>query len=545
MRVLVSLLCVGIWLGLAPASALAFEHEGSLPNPDATGTLQNAPEDWQAPEHPDALLVTDEQHLDDPSGFSDLLPFLFDGFDAQNGLNSLPELNQLDLTVFELPMNVGPEVQRWLEFFTGRGRRTYTAWLARSARYLPLIQEELEAAGLPRELAFVAMIESGFVHHTSSPMGAAGMWQFMPRTARAEGLTVQSWVDERRDPVKATRAAARHFETLYRRFGDWHLALAAYNAGAGRVSGALNRYNTQDYWTLVRRRALSPETCNYVPRLLAAALIAEYPEWFGFYEVPYLDPLQYQTITVRGTISLPVVAAQLGVDAELLTTLNPELVRRQTPPGSYELRLPPQAPTELLQLALEQPEQAGFRQHRVARGQTLQQLARRYGTSVKELKRVNGLRSDRLRLGELLTIPQPSLEQSLESALARASYPTQEEIKQGMASLQALAVPETSSAVASSPDTLAESTSAEPERTSAEAAPSAVQRALASFNAEQTSSSPEANARETRLHRVKRGETLSRIARRYEVSVQELKALNKLRDAHALALGQTLHIPVR
>lgn len=539
MRVLVSLLCVGIWLGWAPASARAAEQDAFLSSTDATGTLQNAPDDWQALDQTAPLAFGDDERVDEPSGFSDLLPFLFDGFDAQNGQNSLPELNQLDLTVFELPMHTGPEVQRWLEFFTGRGRRTYTAWLARSARYLPLIQEELQAAGLPRELAFVAMIESGFVHHTSSPMGAAGMWQFMPRTARAEGLTVQSWVDERRDPVKATRAAARHFEMLYRRFGDWHLALAAYNAGAGRVSGAIDRYNTHDYWSLVRRRALSPETCNYVPRLLAAALIAEYPEWFGFYEVPYLDPLQFQTVTVRGTVSLPFMAAQLGVDVELLTTLNPELVRRQTPPGAYELRLPLQAPVEMLQLALQTPASPEFRQHRVVRGQTLQQLARRYGTSVKELKRLNGLRSDRVQQGDLLTIPQLNQplertpETSQETALARASYPTQEEVSLGMASMRSS---ETSAELPPEPV----ASELEGEKSTAAAG-----RALASFRPQTDSAQRDAGARENRLHRVKRGETLSQIARRYEVTIKELKALNNLRDAHALALGQTLYIPTR
>lgn len=447
----------------------------------------------------------------DEDSFSDLLQHLFDDFSETGTHLNLPPEDELDLSAFELPVEMTPEVKRWLEFFSTRGRTFFTGWLARSNRYLPEIEPEFEAAGLPRELMYVAMIESGFANTSTSPMGAAGMWQFMARTARSEGLKVERWVDERRDPVKATRAAVRHFEALYNRFDDWYLVLAAYNAGAARVANALDRYNTDNFWTLARRHALRPETCNYVPRLLAAAIISENPERFGFYDVPYLDTLVAEQVTLTESTPLAVLAIAMGVDTEELTRLNPELVRNQTPPGTYQLNVPMGAARlfEARAAVALKAEGLIYRQHRVQKGETLDKIARYYGVTAKALREMNGLRSDRLGLNDQLTVPMPDSAVDLETLLASAH---QTELR------------------------------SEDERIEAGAA-----RALATSEGAGTATSAQASNRLSKVHshKVQSGETLWSIAKRYTVSVQELRSINGLNQRQVLAVGRRLDIPQR
>lgn len=453
-----------------------------------------------------ANLDDDTAPLSDEATFSALLQSLFDDFSVENAHANLPELDTLDLSTFEVPVELTPEVVRWMEFFSSRGRGIMLDWLARSNRYLPTIQQEFEAAGMPPELAYVAMIESGFVSHSTSGMGAAGMWQFMPRTARAEGLKVERWVDERRDPVKATRAAARHFQSLYNRFDDWYLALAAYNAGAGRVNGALNRYRTNSFWSLARRRALRAETCNYVPRFLAVAIISENPERFGFYNVPYDSSLPYETVQVSESTPLALIAAQLGVPADDVRLLNQELIRGSTPPGTYSIKVP------MGSAAIYEAVSSGdasalakaptFRQHRVQSGQSLERLARIYGVSVKAIQELNGFRSSRLQIGDLVLIPGDEASPELEQVALRveAARPASRETGNASAS-------------------------------------SASQKALARDNSE---------VAQNQVHRVKPGDTLWSISRRYMVSVPELARYNNLRHPHApLSVGQRLDIPNR
>lgn len=479
------------------------------------------------PPSPPALLdVSTESNLSlpdhesSPDSFSRLLDELFEDYALSDTQaldpsdTSLPDLSDLDLSDFELPIVVNASVQRWLVFFAVKERESFEQWLAASTRYLPLLQQELQSAGLPRELAYVAMIESGFDPNAGSPMGARGIWQFMSITAKAEGLRVGSLIDERRDPVKSTRAAVRHLETLYRKYGDWYLSLAAYNAGIGTVARATSRYRSQDFWELVRRGAFRKETAQYVPRLLAASIIASNPERFGFYEVPYQDVLRFASVEVHAPVSLPILAARLGINPELLFELNPELIRGETPAGSWTLRIPPE--TLAIYEATAQADASRswmvFRQHRVRPGDTLARLARDYGVKVSDLKSRNGLKRDSLKTGQVLLVPvvEPDLNEQV--ALAQGDR------KDGPLEINSLELDRAED---------------EPGR--------ALSPGLRTQNGHLKDAPVASGA--TRTWKVRRGDSLASIARNFGLQPEELRRLNGL-SASRVRPGQELQVPL-
>jgi membrane-bound lytic murein transglycosylase D len=243
-----------------------------------------------------------------------------------------------------LPMEVNERVERWVRRFLGSDRATFEEYLVREGLYSGMIRDRLRQRGMPEELIYLAMIESGFMPSATSPVSASGVWQFMGPTARAYGLVVDAWVDERRDPLRATDAALDYLEELHGRFGSWYLAAAAYNAGPWAVERALRRHGRAEggdetlYWTIIQD--LPRETRNYVPKLLAAALLAQQPEHFGFDVEPSLPYLFDQVLVPAGT-SLAQLASVLEAPASLLRELNPHLIRGTTPPDrSYLVRVP-------------------------------------------------------------------------------------------------------------------------------------------------------------------------------------------------------------
>jgi membrane-bound lytic murein transglycosylase D len=232
-------------------------------------------------------------------------------------------------------------VQRFLEQFqTGYRRAVVERWLTRSGRYLPMILDVFKQKGLPEELVFTAMIESGFNPVAVSRAGAKGLWQFMAPTARRYGLRVDRWLDERLDPEKSTVAAANYLKDLYTIFGSWELVQAAYNAGEMKVLRAIQGTGTRDFWSLTRSRLLRDETKNFVPAIHAVTIIGQEPEQYGFAVTPE-EPLSYEQITVPKATSLKHVAALSGIAFEDLVRLNSELRLKQTPPDApYHLKVP-------------------------------------------------------------------------------------------------------------------------------------------------------------------------------------------------------------
>lgn len=293
-----------------------------------------------------------------------------------------------------MPQSDDETVTAWVELLSGRGRRLFATWLARSSRYVPLFYEILDRHELPRDLVYLAMVESGFSPRAHSWASAAGPWQFMPVTARRYGLRVGFWVDERRDFVLATEAAARHLTWLYSEFEDWHLAMAAYNAGAGRVKQALRRRPGASFWQLQRSRRLRRETKQYVPKILAAARVGKEPWAYGFEGIAYLRPIAFEAIEVEEATSLATVAEGCGgLPESVLLELNPALRVGVTPPGEvWSVRVPEGLAEGCRQglAAIPRESRWTFRYHEPPEGEELDAIAARYQTSVEAILRFHG-----------------------------------------------------------------------------------------------------------------------------------------------------------
>jgi len=299
-------------------------------------------------------------------------------------------------------------VRQWEAYFTGRGRKTFQHWLERQATADSLVGKILAAEGLPPQLIYLAMIESGLSSTAVSSVGAAGPWQFMPGTASDYGLQHNWWLDERRDLEMSTRAAARYLKDLYRRFDDWALVLAAYNSGGGRVSRKIRQHGHDNFWDM----RLPRQTTAYVPKFIAAVHIGEDPGKYGF-TVPTSRRLHYDTLPVDDATDLALIARCAGVDAATLTALNPALLRGATPPDTknYPVRLPVETvkATRRKLAAVPADKRLTWRQHKVKRGETLGGIALLYGTSTHDISRVNKMKNIHvIRPGDELLIPMPS-----------------------------------------------------------------------------------------------------------------------------------------
>jgi membrane-bound lytic murein transglycosylase D len=312
--------------------------------------------------------------------------------------------------VSDFPVVLNDKVLTCVDLYQGRLREWFGEALDRGAPYLPKIREIFASEGIPTDLAYVALVESAFKTGALSRAKARGVWQFMPATGRHYGLQQDWWVDERSDPEKATRAAARYLKTLYQMFGDWNLALAGYNAGEGVVYRGLNRYRVRDFWALARTRGLRRETKNYVPLIHAAIVVAKAPEKYGFQVTPAAAST-VDMVPVDGAVDLRVISECAGTALVDVQSLNPELRRLATPANkTFQVRVP-EGKGGLLQdclKALPAEKRVQFRSHVVARGQTLSTIATRYGARTRDIADANGFAlTKRLRVGTELIIPIP------------------------------------------------------------------------------------------------------------------------------------------
>ena len=314
-------------------------------------------------------------------------------------------------------------VAGWIDYFTGNGRNQMRRWLERKAANEQVVYSILDDAGLPRELIYLAMIESGISPSARSNVGAVGPWQFMPGTARHFKLRCDWWVDERRDLGMATEAAATYLSQLYARFGDWALVLAAYNAGEGRVERAVRMAGKDDFWTL----HLPWQTRNHIPKFIAAARIGADPADYGF-ETPDVEPLAYDVIQVTDATDLGLIAECANVPVEKVRGLNPGLLRAATPPGNgdYPVRVPrgvgKTAMNKLKRIPRSQ--RLTWRRHEVSPGETMGGIALAYGTSVADLARVNRITDVTLiHPGDRLLIPMPAdLAQRAQKRISEKGY---------------------------------------------------------------------------------------------------------------------------
>ena len=325
---------------------------------------------------------------------------------------SLPEnrLKRLARTDSDLPLVLNEQVVRMVNYFTGkRGRRTIKAALGRSGAYREMIERILEEEDVPAEIFYLAQAESGFRPKARSYARATGMWQFMAFRGRQYQLRQDKYLEERYDAEKATRAAAKHLKDLYIEFEDWYLAMAAYNCGPGRVTRAIARGKTRDYWELSRKRLLPRQTRSYVPIILAMTYVSKNLDMYELGEIDYAPPLRYDTVETDAETTLELIADVTDSTVETIKQLNPALHRSATPPYAYALRLPPGTgeafERELASIPVDK--RASWRRHRLTEGETLAAVAKQYKVREADLIALNNLDAGSAELteGMALTVP--------------------------------------------------------------------------------------------------------------------------------------------
>lgn len=379
----------------------------------------------------------------------------------------------------DFPIVINPQVEYYLDLFQNQQKKIFASWLQRSGRYLPMMRQELAAAGLPQDLVYLSMIESGFKPNAYSKAKAVGLWQFMKPTANRFGLQVNTYLDERRDPILSTKAAIEYLRDLYDQFGNWNMAIAAYNAGEGKISRGLQKYNCNNFWDLAEEDYLALETKRYVPQLIAAIIIAKSPKAYGFDGIQYEKPLAYEIAKVPPRTELAAVAVAANTKVDELHDLNRQLSKGIVPPGAgfYELKMPVgTASLVALNLPRVQPVvSTQFKDHVIANKDTINRICKKYEISKLTLLKANNLHKAKLVPGNILRIPYQTTQYAMLS---------EKELKQ-----------------------LADS-----------------------------AKKPE----DVILHTVKPGETVSQIATRYSTSAKDIASWNNLKNHHQLTVGQQL-----
>jgi membrane-bound lytic murein transglycosylase D len=320
----------------------------------------------------------------------------------------------------DLPLMMTDQVAGYIAYFQGRGRGVFERALARSGRYHDMIISTLKEEGVPQDLIYLAQAESGFHPLAVSRAGARGIWQFMASRARGYGLSHNMWVDDRQDPVKSTRAAAHHLKDLYAQFGDWYLAMAAYNSGPGTVQAAVKRTGYADFWELYRRNVLPKETRNYVPIILAVTIMAKNPSQYGFDDVVMEKPDDYDTVTINYPVDLRLVAQCVNSTTDELQELNPSLLRLSTPrDGMFELHLPTGTKDQYETAIAAIPPQMRlwWRYHTVHAGETVASLSREYRVPSRSILEANNLETGtELAADAKLIIPLPANRHTADTA---------------------------------------------------------------------------------------------------------------------------------
>jgi membrane-bound lytic murein transglycosylase D len=313
---------------------------------------------------------------------------------------------ELTATASQLPLTMNDAVVGYINYFSGRGHRTIVAGLERAGKYRPMIQRILAEEGVPQELIHLAQAESGFLPRAVSNKAATGMWQFVKFRGQQYGLNQTAYTDDRLDPEKATRAAARHLKDLYNEFGNWYLAIAAYNCGPGNISKAVERTGYADFFELRARRAIPTETTNYVPIILAMTIMTKNAAEYGLTDVTPESPIEYDTVDMTANTHLALIGDMTDTPVSQLVALNPALLRNVAPEG-YSLRVP-KGMGDTLTASIDKipaAQRASWRMHRVEEGDTLATIAKHYGLTAGRITEANQLNGQVPMAGDRLLIP--------------------------------------------------------------------------------------------------------------------------------------------
>jgi len=310
---------------------------------------------------------------------------------------------------YNVPIVMNERVKNCILYYQTVARDAFEKYLSRSTKFIPMIDKIFAEHGIPSDIKYLALVESGYNPKAYSWARAMGLWQFIASTGRTYDMHRNWWYDERRDPVKATHAAARFLKDLYKEFGSWELAMAAYNGGPGRVRGTIRRQNTRDFWKM----RLKKQTMDYVPFFMAATIISKDPEKFGFTDINYEPEWVYDVVTVDKCLDLNVVARSVGCTVDDLKELNPELLRQFTPPNvkDYNLRIPKGSQQKFMAAYDEMPssKQTSWVKHKINRGETVSTIARKYGVSQYAIFSANNLsRRSKIYAGRTLIVPVPN-----------------------------------------------------------------------------------------------------------------------------------------
>jgi membrane-bound lytic murein transglycosylase D len=406
----------------------------------------------------------------------------------------------VDQELESIPVEMNPLVDKWISYFQHKGRPYMERYLSRSTQYSKLIKKILRQNGLPEDLIYIAMIESGFSLKATSHAAAVGYWQFIRGTGRRYGLEINMMVDERRDPVMATQAAAEYFKGLYSVFGSWYLAMAAYNVGENRVQKEVMNTYTRDFWELARKHRFPKETINYIPKFIAAKMIGNNPEKYGFTNVDYLPPVEFEHVQVSKPVNLKQMAQLMNMDYDDLKQLNPRFKGEIAPlkGTSLELRIP----IGQTQIALAAADQSAVakveyiadagetQMYKIRRGDSLYSIAHKFHTTVAWLRDTNDMqRGHKLRIGKRLMVPD---RQGRRMTVVRYKAKVEKESKQ---------------------------------------------------DSDAAVSNQEVVTSKGVYYIVQSGDTLSSIADDYDSSVQELRRMNHLSRHKILKIGMKLRVP--
>jgi len=348
-----------------------------------------------------------------------------------------------DNSRYDFPILVNSRVEGWIDYFTGKGRGHMERYLERSSKYLPRMREIFKKSGLPVDLVYLALIESGFNLRAKSRAKAVGPWQFMKATGKRYGLRIDSWVDERRDPIRSTQAAAAYLKDLYLMFESWYLAASAYNAGEYKILRAIEELQTNNFWRISETKLIRRETKDYIPKLISAAIIAKNPHKYGFKDLSYQEPLEFETVEISQPLSLRELARTIDCSTDEMLDLNPAFLKGVTPPNreSHIIRVPvgakvlverkiassrgtlapaPEAPPIKKSRAIASlgpiPSPASkpgeFHFHMVQKGESLWSISEKYNVTVQSIFKWNTLKKSRIFPGNKLKILIPKLEKS-------------------------------------------------------------------------------------------------------------------------------------